>query len=135
MKFFLLFLFYKSIALACSASILLTKCQQEDFGFLDMLIEETAAAVVMLISMSLTLALVLFLAVNLKLVAQNKTMVELGFGIKSRHYDKGTCQNLADVFGHASLVKWLSPFHRAHPVKLALSRARLLELTTPVHLS
>lgn len=68
-KFFLLFLLYKTIALACCASILLAKCKTEQFGLLDFLIESPRGTIVMLVAISLSVGLSVLLTVSLRLVS------------------------------------------------------------------
>jgi len=66
------------------------------------------------------------------MVAQNKTMMELGFGILRNHYVKPTLtDNFRVVFGHGGNLQWMSPFHRPYPEDLCSQKSKLLELITP----
>ena len=44
----------------------------------------------MIVSMTLSLGLGVLLTISLKYLATNKTLMEIGFGIESRHYEKNT---------------------------------------------
>ena len=135
-KFFLLYLFYKVLALTLSASVFLFRCQTADFGFLDLMFESPSGMVVMLLSITLALGLGLLLVVSLRMASQNRTMMELGFGITRNHYVKPTLvQNLKVIFGQGCLLMWLSPFHRAYPENLSVHKSQLLDVVCPQKLN
>jgi uncharacterized membrane protein YczE len=62
--------------------------------------EYPSRMIVMLISITLSIGLGLLLAISLGMIAQNRTMLELGFGITRNYYVKKTLfENLRVVFG------------------------------------
>ena len=66
-----------------------------------MLFETPGDTVVMLISLTLAIGLALMFSISLKFVMVNKTMMELGFGIMSNHYQRTAMENLRVVFGQS----------------------------------
>lgn len=68
--------------------------------------------VVMLLSITLSVGLGVLFSISLSMIARDRTMMELSFGITRNYYVKSTLlANLKVVFGSGSLLEWLSPFH------------------------
>lgn len=75
------------------------RCNETQFGLLDLIFESWPDALVMLVSIALSVGLGIMAVMSIKLVADNKTMMEIGFGIESNHYDRGVTENLRQTMG------------------------------------
>ena len=112
-KFFVLYLVYTSLACALSVAPFLLRCCEVEFGFLNILLESPFATFGSLASACIWVAMVCFLAIQLRFLALNQTQHEFNRQPRLTPFKRnGWCRNVAAVMGRRRR-EWWNPLQ--HP--------------------